>query len=62
MPDKRKGQQINQLQHMSRDHLRGDFAGTENRGVHKDPKATRTHSTNVKSRELRRERDKQPIR
>lgn len=62
MSNKRQGEQIPQFQHMGRDHLRGDFAGTENRGINKDPKATRTHSTNVKEREIRRETGKQPVR
>lgn len=62
MSYKRKGEQINQLQHLGRDHLKGDFAGAENRGVHKEAKASRTHSTNVKSRTLRKEQGKQPVR
>jgi hypothetical protein len=62
MSYKRKGEQINQLQHLGRDHIKGDYAGTENRGVQKDAKSSRTHSTNVKGRELRRESGKQPVR
>lgn len=46
----------------ARDDLKQAFAGEENETAEKDPKSTRMHSTNVKSRKTRQSREKTPKR
>lgn len=60
MSYKRKGAQINRLQHLGRDHIKGDYAGDENHGLHKGTRSE--HSTNVKGRKIGRAQGKDPVR